>query len=788
MFTAPFNFGSERFTSTLKKSLITHIAFMTLLTFFTGFAVAFMGITMPVHAQSTLLEPENGVEIVRIEIGGARRVGASTVRSRTGLEPGDTVTDLELENTVLKRLFATGLFSDVQVDFEDGVVRINVTENPVVNRVAFEGNSLVKKEILLSEVSLRPRSVYTRKRALVDVERIREIYRRQGRFAAVINAQTIERGDNRVDIVFEIEEGESSKIRKIVFLGNTAFTDTDLQGQIFSREEAWWRFGNVDSYDPARRNADEGLLQSYYHNQGYMDAQVVSSIAEVNLANGQFYLTFTIEEGRRFKVGDVSVASEIAEIDTNRLGRDLPIKSGEFYSLKNLQDSILDIIEMAGEQQFFFVDVRPKVERSVDDDGHMIANIEFTVTEGRRAFVEAINIKGNHRTLDRVIRREIGILEGDPYNAALIRASRQNIMDTGYFKTVKFKVRQGSRPDLVVIDFEVEDQSTGELSFGFGYSTTENFLLSFGIKERNYLGTGRIVDLSSQVSSTRKSVSLGLTEPQLFDRDLLVGGDVFYKNSEQISTYSVNSAGVGARTRYELALKLTQAWRYEYSNEDIFNVADGVTSVQEGSNKRSSLTQTLSWNTLDSTLLPTTGFSTSWSLKWTGPGGDIHLLKNTGRANYYIPFSPEWVMKLSTYAGHVASLDENDVGINDRFFLGGDNLRGFRHAGAGPRDSSTGDSLGGNFTHRLGVEQNFGLGAAKEVGIRGFVFIDAGTLYGVDSHDTDILNSKSYRISAGFGFKWSSPLGPLTFSWAQALKKKDYDVNETFRLSVGNTF
>ncbi len=504
---------------------------------------------------------QTGSAVRDIEVVGAQRVDPDTVRSYIRVRPGDPLGPRSISEA-LKNLFETGYFADVGIDMRGDVMVVTVVENPIVNRIAFEGNRRIDDETLGPEVQLKPRQIFTRSAAEKDVKRILEIYRRSGRFAASVEAKIIELPQNRVDVAFEIEEGDQTLIEKIVFIGNKQFSDSDLIGEISSKEAAWYRFlSNDDVYDPDRVAFDREQLRGFYLSEGYVDFRVVSAVAELTPDRDGFILTFTVEEGPQYTFGKISLENRLSDIPDFRLSSLLKPQSGEIYDREQVRETVDDLVDAVGESGFAFVDVQPRStirreEREVD--------LVFLVDEGPRVYVERIDIEGNLRTLDRVIRREFGIVEGDAYNTSKIARATRQVRNLGYFRKVDVSNERGSQPDRTRVKVEVEETSTGEFSIGAGYSSESGGLLTLGLAERNLLGKGQELSLSTTLAEEQNEIELSFTEPYFQDRPISVGGDLFRVDQEndEAGSYDLERTGSRLRVGYRLSENWYQRWRY----------------------------------------------------------------------------------------------------------------------------------------------------------------------------------------------------------------------------------
>ena len=720
---------------------------------------------------------------------GNERIEADTVRSYLATTTGDAFDAREI-NDSLKNLFATGLFADATIRREGNALIVRVVENPIINRVAFEGNQRIDDDVLEAETQLRARVVYTRTRVQSDVQRLVEIYRRSGRFAAHIEPKVIQLPQNRVDLVFEIDEGPLTGVRSISFVGNKIFNDGDLRDEIQTRESAWWRFlTSDDTYDPDRLTFDRELLRKFYLGSGYADFRVVSAVAELTRDRKDFYVTFTLDEGERYRFGSLSVNSQLRNLDGESLTPVLTTIEDDWYDADEVENSVQALTDSVGNLGYAFVDIRPRLKR---DREQRLIDVSYEIDEGPRVYVQRIDIVGNVRTLDKVVRREFRLVEGDAFNAAKIRRSRQSIRNLGLFETVAVTTEQGDQPDQSVITVAVTEKSTGELSFGAGVSTQDGLLGNISIRERNLLGRGQDLRLGLTFSSRRQEIDLSFTEPYFLDRDIAAGFDVFRKSIDfqDESSFDQETVGASLRANYTVAEDLRHGVVYTLRQDKISKVKDIASRLireQAGTSLTSSIGHNLTYDKRDSAIKPTDGYRIQFGQEAAGLGGDVHYLKHTLTYTHHWPLWSNWVANAQLKQGHIIGLDE-DVGIGNRFFLGGASLRGFVPGGVGPRDRNTSDSLGGNMFYSGTAELTVPLNLTKELGVDGAIFADFGSLGDVDDNGSEVLDTGSPRASIGVGVAYFSPFGPIRLDLARAVVKESFDETEVFRFSFGTKF
>ena len=733
---------------------------------------------------------QNASVVGRIVVEGNQRIEPSTVESYLSIRAGEPYDAQKVDDSI-KSLYATGLFEDVAIQLQGSDLVVRVQENPIINRIAFEGNKRLETKVLESEIQLRPRVVYTRARVQNAVNRILELYRRNGRYAAKVEPKIIELDQNRVDLVFEISEGPTTGVGGISFIGNEAYSDSTLRGVVQTRETAWYRFlTSDDTYDPDRVSFDEELLRRFYNARGYADFQVISAVAELTPDGKSFFITFTVEEGPQYTFGEVKVDTTLEALGVEQLERLVETESGETYDADEVEATIQALTDEVGRLGYAFVDIQPQLRK---DPEKLTVDLTYEIKEGQKVYVERIDISGNLRTLDKVIRREFRLAEGDAFNTALLRRSQQRLRNLGFFEAVDVTTEQGSTPDRVVIKCKVVERSTGELSFGAGFSTEDGVLGDIRMSERNFLGRGQDLRANLTVSQRRQQIDISFTEPYFLDRDLAAGFDLFSSQTDfqRESSYDESSLGGTLRLGYPLTENLRHALRYTLRDDEIHNV-DNDASVfikdEEGARTTSLVGQTFTYDMRNERFLPSEGYYFRLDQDIAGLGFDSRFVRHEVRAEYYYPIMPDVVFNLSGAGGYIHGIFGDDVHLQNRFFIGGTNLRGFQFGGVGPRDKETDDRLGGNLYYIGSGEVRFPLGLPEELRIFGRAFVDAGTLEDIDVSGPTLDESNGLRVATGVGLSWLSPLGPLSVDFAQAVKKEDKDETEFFRISFGTRF
>jgi len=775
-----------------------------------------LGSTALVTPTLAYAQQEQGGRVQRILVQGNERIEQSTVVSYLPVQVGDQVTPERID-LALKALFRTDLFSDVKIDFQSGDLIITVEENPIINRVIFEGNKGLKEDKLRDEVSVRPRGIFTRAKAQGDVQRIVELYRRSGRISATVEPQIIELPQKRVDLIFKIDEGPKSGILSVNFLGNKAFSDNDLRDVVVTEESRWYKFFSSNAnYDPDRLEYDKEQLRKHYRNRGYYDFRVSSAVAELSPDKNGFVVTYTVDEGPKYDFGKVEVETELQKLNKDVLASLLPIRTGQTYQDEAIEQATDSLTFAAGAAGFAFVDVRPRYTPNRETK---TVDVTFQVREGPRVYVDRIDIVGNTQTLDYVIRREMSVVEGDAYNRALVDRSKRQIRSLGFFKEVDITETPGSAPDRTALQVRVEEQPTGELSFSAGYSSVDQLVLDLGISQRNFRGRGQDVRARVSVGSLRQQLDFSFTEPRFLGRDVAAGIDVYgyrYDYSDYLA-YENTTIGTTLRANFPLSLNARGSLRYTLRQDEI-SISDlncdpnnPVLSLtlcdQRGKFITSLVGYGVRFDRRNDYLNPTRGFYVDFAQDFAGLGGDVNFIRTEAEGGWYHGFTRDLILSLVASAGYVEGWGGDTVRINDRFYKGGNTFRGFETAGIGPRDLSftRADALGGK-AYAIGtVELTVPTFLPEQYGIKASLFSDVGTLGLLDKEDkqcpppgtTDcplgtrdpaVKDDLSLRASAGLSVHWRSPMGPIRFDFSRVLAKEDYDKTETFRFSTSTRF
>ena len=748
---------------------------------------AWLALPETLHAQSIL----SGGRIGEIRIEGTQRIEAATVRSYMRVNPGDPFDPVRLDDS-LKNLFATGLFADVRLERDGDTLVVVVAENPIVNRIAFEGNDRLDDETLLQEIELRPRVVFTRTKVQSDTNRLLEIYRRSGRFAATVEPKVIQLEQNRVDLAFEIDEGPLTSIRAINFIGNREFSDSTLRDEVTTVEASFWNFfTSADTYDPDRLTFDRELLRRFYLNQGYADFRVVSVVAELTQDQQDFIVTFTVEEGPRYRFGAIDLQTTLRNLDPEVLRSEVTTEEGDWYDASEVDRTIEVLTDEVGNLGYAFVDIRPRVER---DRENLTIAIVYDIQEGPKVFVERIDVEGNVRTLDRVIRREFRLVEGDAFNTSKLRRSRQRVQNLGFFRTVTVDNEPGSAPDRTVVKVAVEEQSTGDVTFGAGFSSADGPIGNIGLRERNLLGRGQDLRLGFTLAGAATELDFSFTEPYFLDRNLAAGIDLYRSTNDRDRQSSFEEERIGGSLRggFNITEELRNVVRYTLENRDITDVDNDASLLvrsEEGATVRSGISNELIYDTRDSRFDPREGFITSLRTEFFGLGGDVTFARTSASAGYYFSVAEDYTLSVRGSGGTMIGVGE-ETRISDRFFKGGNQPRGFEFGGIGPRDRNTDDALGGKNFYTGTVELSFPLSLPFDVDVRGRLFTDIGAAWGIDDNSIPITldDSSAPRVTVGTGISWDSPFGPVVIDLGLAVVKEDFDETEIFSFSFGTQF
>ena len=820
---------------------------------------------VPAHAQQAEAPEFTELpEIIRtIQVIGNQRVEANTVASYLLFAPGDPFSEQRVDLSI-KTLYRTGLFADVTIEPRDGNVLIRVVENPIINRVILEGNKALKEDKISDEIEAEPRSLFTRASVQSDVQRIIELYRQSGRFAANVTPKVVQQPQNRVDLIFEIAEGPVTGVKRINFIGNNEFADRDLRKEIATQESIWYKFfSSNDNYDPGRLEFDREQVRNYYTDRGFADFRVVSAVAELTPDQEDFFITFTLDEGEEYTWGEIDVETELETLNEDFLRGIVPIVEGDIYKSSVIETAIESLTFATGTSGYAFVDIQPSIRRNRETK---TVDVTFNISEGPRVYIEKINIVGNTTTLDYVIRRELDVAEGDAFNRILLDRSRINVRRLRFFENVEVTETQGSAADRAVVEVKVSEQPTGELAFSAGFSSQDSFLVDLSVTQRNLRGRGQLLSFVIQASSNRRQVSLQFQEPRFLGRNLAAGFNIFDTTFDFVEEAGFRQSRTGGAIT--LGFPLTQNTqliaRYSLQNESLqlapgtcipiaagqilpvenTSLCDPITGGDPEDRLSSILGYTFVWDRKNDPITPTGGFDFSFSQDLAGLGGDARYLRSELNANAYRGILPGIVLSFTAQAGFIQGWGGDAVRINDRFFKGSNDFRGFDNAGVGPRlvqrvaftglnedgspnfgtasvdpnneallvDPETGElltqdvrnrALGGNAFALAGTELSFPVGIPQ---LEASLFAEAGTVGLLDdvflgnrddptvaSPDNNVLgffveDALVPRVTVGASVYWESPFGPIRFDFTKPLVQQEFDDRESFQFTTRTRF
>ena len=736
-----------------------------------------------------------------IEVVGNQRVETATILGYIDVEKfslnKNSYRQISQQIDLAKQKLTTlDLFSDIDISLQQNKIMVKVTENPFISDIKFVGNNKLSDEILSNELILKKKSIFSTNKLKQDLKNIQQLYLKTGKFLAYIQPKMVVQEQNKIELIFDINEGPKANIKNIYFNGNKAFTNTELAEQISTKKTLWWKFlSTADIYDPERLQYDKDLLTKFYYSNGYADFAVIESIAEINQQHTQIFINFLLEEGEIYHFGDIEIVNHIANFDASILQKVIKFKEKDVYNADLIEKTIAEMTEILSQNSYAFTNIEPIIKK--DRQNHTI-NLQFLINETPRIYIDQINITGNTRTIDEVIRRELRIKEGDPYNTIKINRSKQRLENLGFFEKVDFNIQRINDTDKVILQIKVKEKKTGELNLGLGYSTVNRFNINAGIKENNLFGTGRQIGINLQRSFTTINVELNYTKPYFFNHPIDVGFDVFkYRiNKRNSLVYDQDNTGFKINANYSITEFLTHQISYNHTTQNIGNIDSNASFAirnLQGNFVYSGIEHSFLYDKRNNRLDPRSGYFFSLLQAYNGLGGNIKTLKHEFFAGYYQPtFNQDFVFKMLWKSGVIDGLGQA-VLSNNNFFLGGDNFRGFEYAGIGPRtylngNPKNGEAVGGKIYYIGTAEFRFPLGLPKELGIYGALFSDNGVLKQSDINDAPIARSGGFRSSYGLSVSWASPMGPIRLDFAKVLRKTNYDQVQNFRFSIGTSF
>jgi outer membrane protein insertion porin family len=736
--------------------------------------------------------------IRNIQVRGNSRVGAETVQSNLTIVPGKAFSNADIDMSI-KRLYATGFFSDVRINVSGGTLVVTVNENQLINQIVFNGNRKIKDDKLMLMVTSKPLGPYSEAMIEADIQSLRRAYEAIGRADVQITTQTAPVGNGRVNVAFVINEGDRTKIEDITFTGNTHYSAFRLRAVIITKESGWFSFiTRKDIYNEDKLRADEETLRQFYYNHGYPDFRVISSDAVLNPETNKYTINFVVDEGEKYEFGPVNVESTVEGIDPEDLKGLAESREGKTYRARDVQDSLDAISKRVAAAGYPFARVTPRGNRDMNSK---TVSVDYLVDQGERAYVERIEIRGNTNTRDYVIRREFDLSEGDAFNQQEVAEAKRRLERLGYFSSVNITTAPGSAPDRVVIVVDVADQSTGNFGIGGGYATGgEGFIVEASIEERNFLGRGQYIRVSASGGAVTRNYSISFTEPYFLGYRLAAGFDLFKSSSSIYDDYSYEDQGFSLRVTAPITNDLTTTFRYnyremKYTSDGYKHLSQPYKDLVDGSPwLTSSVSNSVNYNTLDTQSLPHEGLIASITQELAGLGGDSNFYKLSGKARLYYTLSDEMdlVGSIAGSAGHVISTNGGRLNVFDQFSIDSNDIRGFANTGIGPRMKKHDDPLGGTTYFTASAEVTFPLpGVSQDAGFRGGLFADAGTLYGNEVKVTKgkvLGEDMTIRASLGASLIWASPFGPLRVDYAFPVAKRSYDIEQRLKFGISTSF
>ena len=746
-------------------------------------------------AKLSLTATNKNIQISNIVVQNNQRIDKETILSYLDIELGDKV-NYQILNKKLKKMYKLGLFADIKFRVSANTLIVLIKENPMINNIEFIGNKRIKENDMRKEIKLKSRNVYQKSEVQDSIGVIRDLYKRSGYFSAKVKAQINKLSQNRIDIAFKINEGEKTKIKGIKFIGNKIFSDKRLKGVVSTKESKLWRIMSAgDIYDPDRINHDKDLLRRYYLQEGYADFKVISAIAELTKDKSGFFITYSIDEGEKYKFGTVKIDNKnYKDMDNKEIEKLSKALEGKNYNINKLDEVVKEVREIGGNLGFAFLDVRPNLNKKKETNE---IDVTIMVNKSRKTYVNRIVIQGNNRTKDDVIRREMKFNEGDSFSNSKLKRSEQRIRNLGFFETVDSDNVQTKKNDRTNIVVKVKEKQTGKFSVGGGFSNTNGALANVGIEERNFLGKGQDVQLKFTVAERQTQLDFGFTEPYFKGKDIALGVDLFKTKTTYAdeSSFDNDTYGGGFRLGYMLTERTRHSWNYIYKGETIEGVKDGASEFitnQKGDYTTSAISHSLIYFGLNDRLNPTKGTRLRISNKLAGLGGNVSFFKSDIEHSMFYSVTDDYVLSGRFKAGYIFGYNDKKVKLKDRYFLGGDTFPGFEVAGIGPRDtvSANKDALGANMVYTFRTELRVPIpGIAPQLGINGAFFGIVGAATEIDEDGGNkIKDDSSPRASAGFGVEWKSPFGPVRVDFAHAIMKEDYDRTQFLKFNFGAAF
>ena len=750
-----------------------------------------------------------GDKINKIIVEGNKRVEVSTIHSYLGVKSGEELTS-EKQQKAIQDLYATSLFDDVKMHYSNGALYVVVKETPLVVKVIIKGNGKLGTKTLNKEILTKAGQSLRTREIEHDVNKITEMYKRSGRFAVKVSSSVENLENNRARVTFNIVEGPKTSVRKIRFIGNETYSPNQLKSIILTKETAWYRFLDTnDTYDPDRMEYDQVLLRQFYQSVGYADFRVLSANAQLSPTKDYFIITYAIDEGQRYKFGKIDIENNIAGVKISDLKRMVNIKSGGLFSVKKIEKIEDKITDWLGNKGYPQVVVHHAIAR---DSATHIAGVKIIVDKSDMAFIDKINITGNLKTKDKVIRREFAIAEGDLFNRSQLERAERNLRNLDYFEKINLDVKPSTTHSKYNIDLNVQEKSTSSIGLETGFNTMSGPFGKISFDDRNVVGTGKELNASMQLAKKSSSYTFGITEPYFMDKDLSLGTSLFYTHTGSSSSndfwgesnaYTLNSKGGRVSLGYNLSDDLQHSVFYTIKKETL-SVAKQQQSLfvqeQVGKYVTSAVGQSLRWNKVDNLYAPKNGYVLTGTQEYAGVGGDNAYLKHDANLTIYNSFiENKYTLKLSGDVGYIRGMKNQTVRINDRFSLGDYSMRGFAPRGIGPRDKRTGEALGGQKYYSATAELQFPIGMPQEFNLSGAIFADVGALWDFDIKKTprgvrplyireDVYDTTEPRVSYGFGIIWNTRIAPIRIDYAFRLRKQQYDDVQPWHLKFSTAF
>lgn len=740
--------------------------------------------------------------INKITVNNNTRIASSTILHYLKLKVGDSY-NTDKANDAIKSLYATELFEDIKLDFQNGHLFVKVDEPPLVTQIVLEGNNKLGSNTLTKDLITQVGFSLKKSAVIRDVERIKEIYKRSGRFSIIVESKVEYLQNNRAKVIFSIKEGPKTYIKNIYFVGNKYYKDNELKSVILTKESRWFRFLETnDVYDPDRIEYDKELLKEFYNSVGYADFSITSAITEISKTKDYFTVTYSIDEGRKYYINKISIDNKIQNIDINLVSKFINVSSGDMFNMNRLEkisDKIADYLAVLGYSQ---VNVYPVIDSKVEDK----IDIKIIIDNAEKVYIDKINITGNLKTHDKVIRREVKIAEGDIFNSNYIQSSERNVRNLDYFDKLSFRLTPTQKIDKYNLDINLAEKSTASIGFDAGYNTSSGPFAAVSFIERNLIGTGKYLSAGVQVGRKNTNYNLGITEPYFLDRDLSLGTSVFksysgsgsgFASTEQ--NYDLKTLGMKVSLGYQIFDDLRHDIDYTIKQDKLSSdKTDSSRFIieQMGKFNTSLIEHSFTYDKTDSRIIPKNGYIATFTQGYAGLGGDIKYLKHEMDVKFFQSFfDNKLTYKIAGCVGDIFGIGSNrSVRISDRFNLGDYTLRGFESGGLGPRDKNTKEGLGGQHFFSITNELNFPLGLPEEFNLTGVVFNDIGNVWKIQLPKkstytkADFYDEKYIRASVGFGFIWITRFAPIRMDFGFPIKKRKYDNKQNFHVKFSTHF